>query len=247
MNLKTVRFSLSAAIKERVMRHYQIPFSCTGLDPGIVNFLPKNAPINLVDIGASSGEFARAVESYCGIRNALLVEPQPARIAELVTHFPSEKIIIRECAMSDKDGFAEMDVLNWHYSSSLLRVKRDIAGVDKILNLEVCERIKVRVQKLDNVMAEVPWRAEVVDLVKLDVQGSEFAVLLGAQDTLQRTRMVWTEVAFRPMYEGAASFSDIHSFMYQLGFVLLWILQGFRGDGSELLEGDALFARGTGV
>jgi FkbM family methyltransferase len=225
------------------MRHYLIPYSDTGLDPGIVRFLKSKAPINLVDIGASSGDFAKAVEIYCGIRHAVLVEPQPARTAELVTRFPGREFKICECAVSDKDGCAEMDVLNWHYSSSLLPVKRDVAEVDKIVDLDVRERIQVRVQKIDDVMAGVPWHSEIVDLLKVDVQGGELAVFRGAQDTLRRTRMIWTEVSFRPMYEGAASFSDIHSFMYQSGFVLLWISPGFRGAGGELLEGDALFAK----
>src|SRR5262249_1261323 len=157
-------------------RHYLIPYSDTGLDPGIVRFLKSKAPINLVDIGASSGEFAKAVEIYCGIRHAVLVEPQPARTAELVTRFPGRKFKIWNGAVSVKEGCAEMDVLNWHYSSSLLPVKRDIAGVDKIVDLNVRERIQVRVQKIDDVMAGVPWHSEIVDLLKVDVQGGELAV-----------------------------------------------------------------------
>jgi len=70
MILKTVKRKFSAAIKERIMQHHLIPYSDSGLDPAIVAFLKGRVPINLVDIGGSSGEFAQAVENYCGIRHA---------------------------------------------------------------------------------------------------------------------------------------------------------------------------------
>jgi len=225
------------------MRHYMIPFSRTGLEAGLVRFLKPAGPITFVDIGASTGEFTEAVRKYCGLRRALLIEPQPALAARLPTRFAQLDICVKQCAISDSDRAAEMDILNWHYSSSLLPVARDVAGVDKVLDLNVRERVRVDVRRLDTVMAELPWKTEAIDLLKVDVQGGELAVFRGAPETLRRTGMVWTEVSFRSMYAGAASFADIHSFMYQSGFVLLWLSQGLRGEGGELLEGDALFAR----
>jgi FkbM family methyltransferase len=238
-----MRTKLSLKIKERIMRHYLIPFSSTGLESGLVNYLRRNVPINFLDIGASSGEFAQAISDYCGVRHAVLVEPQPALAAHLISRFPSEEFSIEKCAISDEDGWAEFDVLNWHYSSSLLPVNRGISGFDKIFDLRVRDRIKVRVRTLDDLMSKISWRAETIDLLKVDVQGGELSVFRGAEATLRRTRMIWTEVSFRQMYEGSALFSDIHAFLYQAGFMFLWISQGLRGENSELLEGDALFVR----
>ena len=246
--LEKLKRRLSHAIKVKVMKHYLIPYSNTGLDPGILNFLKPNEPINFVDIGASSGEFAQSMIEYCGgVRNALLIEPQPALVAELSSRFSRDTVQIRQCAISDKEHRTEMDVFNWHYSSSLLPLKPDTAGLDRIVDLKARERISVEVQKLDNVMASLRWYGEVIDFMKVDVQGSELAVFRGAEDTLRRTRMIWTEVSFRPIYEGSASFFDIHSYLSQRGFILLWISQGTRGEGGEVLEGDALFAREPGM
>jgi len=82
---------------------------------------------------------------------------------------------------------------------------------------------------------------EIIDLLKVDVQGGELSVFRGAADTLRRTKLVWTEVCFRQIYEGSALFGDIHAFMSNAGLILSGISQGFRGEGGELLEGDALF------
>ena len=242
MNLRFLKKYVSLAVKEAIMRHYQIPFSKEGLEAGLVNYLKKDKPINLVDVGASTGEFAATIERYCGVRNAVLIEPQPERATELRERFPSPNFYINQCAMSDRETHSEMDIFNWHYSSSLLRLKEDVGGVKNILDLNVRERIHVQVRKLDTVMSRITWANEVINLLKVDVQGGELSVLRGATNTLRRTRLVWTEICFRKIYEGSALFGDIHAFMSNAGFILLGISEGFRGEGGELLEGDALFA-----
>jgi hypothetical protein len=88
---------------------------------------------------------------------------------------------------------------------------------------------------------------EIVDLSKIDVQGGELAVFQGAEETLRRTRMMWTEVSFRTMYEGAALFSDIHSFMYQSGFILLWISLRFRGAGGNCWRAMRFLLSNSGI
>ncbi len=63
----------------------------------------------------------------------------------------------------------------------------------------------------------------------------------GAQQSLKRTRLIWVEVSFRPLYEGSAVFSEVYDFLAGHGFYLGGLQEGFRGDGRELLQADALF------
>jgi hypothetical protein len=84
---------------------------------------------------------------------------------------------------------------------------------------------------------------ENVDLLKIDVQGAELMALRGAAQTLPRVRMICTEVSFTPLYEGSSIFSEIYDFLGDRGFRLLSLREGFRGKDSELLQGDAVFAR----
>jgi len=239
--MKSIRQRLSLAIKERVMRHYLIPFSRSGLESSIVRFLKSDAPINLVDIGASTGEFTAMVGEYCGVRRALLVEPQPKRVADLKKRFAESRFEVCGCALADKDGSTEMEILNWDYSSSILPVKPTVGGSNKLIDLGVREKVRVEVRTLDGVLKAANW-AESIDLLKIDVQGAELLVLKGAPNCLKRTRLIWLEVSFRELYEGAAVFSEIYQFMDAQGFRLLSLAEGFRGEGKELLQGDALFA-----
>jgi FkbM family methyltransferase len=239
--LRSIKNRLSVKIKKLVMQHYLIPFSETGLNEGLVRYLATNSPINLIDVGASSGEFTNTVQKYCGIRHALLIEPQPRRASELARRFSDDRFIIKQCAVSNVIGTANMDILAFDYASSLLPIKRAYFGLEKIIDTNIKEQITVEINRIDDLVATLPWGSERIDLLKIDVQGGELSALNGAVNTLERTDMVWTEISFRPIYEGSALFSDIHSFFTEAGFILLWLAQGFRGESGELLQGDALF------
>jgi FkbM family methyltransferase len=240
--MRRIKYRLSMAVKKKVMAHYLIPFSETGLDEGLVRFLGRDAPINLVDIGASSGEFTNTIAAYCGLRHALLIEPQPSRAAQL-SKSHGGRFTIEQCAVSDITGTSEMEILAFDHASSLLPVRRADFGIQNIYDVSVRERIRVRVRRIDDIVATLPWASERIDLLKIDVQGAELLALRGAVDTLKRINMIWTEISFRPMYEGSALFPDIHAFLTEAGFILLWLSQGFRGENRELLQGDALFAK----
>jgi FkbM family methyltransferase len=234
-----LRFLMSGLLKERILARYRIPFSRSGLDGSLVSVLSAAEPVTVVDVGASTGGFLDAVIAYCGVRKAWLIEPQPARCRELEDKYQGRGFTVFAGALSDYDGVAPMDILNFDYSSSLLRPTRDAAGSAEY-DLGVRERIQVPVQTLDGLLAGAAL-AEPIDLLKIDVQGNELRVLRGARQSLPRTRLIWVEVSFRPLYEGSAVFSEVYDFLHDHGFYLGAIQEGFRGHGGELLQADALF------
>lgn len=63
-----------------------------------------------------------------------------------------------------------------------------------------------------------------VDVVKIDTQGSELAVLTGGAKALEGVRAVEVEVEFNELYVGIPLFGDIDRFLRERGFVL-WRLR----------------------
>ena len=189
MNL--IRQHVSLAVRERLFRRWGIPFSRYGVDPGIVRFLSKTGPIGYVDVGASSGGVADAIDKHYGIRRGILIEPQPARCAELRQRFEEPRFSVYQCAVADQVRTVEMDVLVWDYSSSILKVKRHLRNVADVLDLNVNEKIECQIKTLDSIMIDAMWD-EHVDLLKIDVQGAELLVLRGAEQTLPRIRFIYS-------------------------------------------------------
>lgn len=77
-----------------------------------------------------------------------------------------------------------------------------------------------------------------VDLLWLDVQGAELAILNAGKSLLQETRVVHLEVSRRPLYKDSATWPQVRAFMEAEGFkqVLARV---------PVVTGNALFVRQT--
>ncbi|MBD2209701.1 FkbM family methyltransferase [Nostoc linckia FACHB-104] len=239
INLKR---QISLVMREYVLRHYLVPYSRHGVPSAILQHITAKQPLSVIDVGASRGEFSESLQQVYGLNKALLIEPQPSLCTKLKNRFKNSKIIVYECAVAESERIQEMEVLNWDYSSSLLEVRRDIDNVNTLLDLEVNKKIECQVKTLDKILQEIEWY-EPIDLLKLDVQGAELMALKGAEKTLRQTKMIFTEVSFSQLYEGAPVFQEIYDYLHGKGFKLLTISDGFRGADGDLLQGDALFCR----
>jgi FkbM family methyltransferase len=93
------------------------------------------------------------------------------------------------------------------------------------------------------------------DFLSIDTQGSEYDILLGAEEVLrQHTLAVSLEVEFHPMYAGQKLFGDVSSLLAGRGFLFIRFSReatpftpgrapiGLRGGGVWLND-DALFLR----
>lgn len=99
---------------------------------------------------------------------------------------------------------------------------------------EVVERVPVKTHRLD----DVP-EVEGASFLKLDVQGAELDVIMGATEILKSALVVQTEVEFLPLYEGQPLFAEIDQAMRERGFVLHRLLgAGTRAFAPMLVDGD---------
>jgi hypothetical protein len=81
-------------------------------------------------------------------------------------------------------------------------------------------------------------------MLKIDVQGFEKNVLLGATKTLKRAKVLFVEMSLIELYKGEASFSDIVKMLEKKGFELYSITPAFMDNSNgRMLQVDGLFVK----
>lgn len=196
-----------------------------------------NQFVYLVDIGANRGAF------YCQIKNifknkiikAQLIEPLDTCISYLKNKFNGNKnVIISKEVLSQYQEKANFHVYSFDETSSLL----NILNHKELENLDIKEvkTINILTNTLDNIR-----EFEYIDILKIDTQGTEDKILKGGLKTLKKTRYIWIEVSFKPLYKDSCLFNDIYSLLVEQGFILLEIIEGYRSVNNELLQANCLF------
>ena len=217
-----------------------IPYSRSNAPLEILTWLPKSKPIVFFDIGANIGHFA---ESICGeyeVKTGFLIEPVAKIIPQLEAKFPDrEKFKVLNLAVADKNGETDFFINeDFDSVSSLLKIHNETDEL-RSLNIKTPTPTKVKTLTLDHIAAE--YGLTDIDLIKIDVQGAEHLVLKSAIVTLKRTKVVYTEFSFKPLYENSSTFFDLYKIFYENDFVLVNISPGYASSNGELLQGDALF------
>ena len=80
----------------------------------------------------------------------------------------------------------------------------------------------------------------VVDLLKLDTQGSELDILKGSSRVLGDTRWVLIEIEFNPLYDRQPLFCEVDLYLRQKGFAF-WGFKNLNYRKGQLIWGDAYY------
>lgn len=86
--------------------------------------------------------------------------------------------------------------------------------------------ISTNCHRLDTIM-EI-YGIEKVDILWMDLQGAELLALESLGNNIDDVKLVYTEVSYKPIYEGQVLFTHLHDFMIKNGFKLQNNLS-FRG------------------
>jgi FkbM family methyltransferase len=198
-------------------------------------------PGTVIDVGANVGQFAVAAGKLFEGTIVHAFEPLPDCYLQLArTISRMSRIQTHQIALSDHSGEIEFYVNTHRHSSSALRMNDN----HKMAFPEAreAEIIKVRASTLDEEFALAQLAGPV--LLKLDVQGSEAAVLRGGQQLLFRVDYVLLELSFQPLYDGEAIFQDVVAILRAIGFHLKCAVDFLRDPiTGACLQIDGLFGR----
>lgn len=178
---------------------------------GLIDSLCKADDV-VIDIGANVGEYTFQLAQRVGPKGRIIAfEPVPylaetvAKTARINRH---DWVEVHQVAMSASDGTAEFSVEKGNSGGSRLGcMKGDFS------------QIKVDTIRLDSFLKSRPDITR-IDLVKIDVEGFEDQVLLGARETLARFRPA---LMMETGFESREQREVIHNILVELSYELIGI------------------------
>jgi len=126
-----------------------------------------------LDVGAHIGSVIDGVRRYSKPAKVIAVEAIPAKVTALRAKFPD--VEIHGCAVGDADGELPFFIDPAHSGYSSLFQREGAAAR--------LQEIVVPIRRLDDLLG-----TESPDVVKIDVEGAELAVLRGAAAVIRRAR-----------------------------------------------------------
>jgi FkbM family methyltransferase len=178
-----------------------------------------------LDIGANIGLFTLLASRWVGASGRVIaVEPSPRERERLAAHLRLNGIRhvdVVAAAVADREGSGELMVAaDEHSGLNTLARRFSYSGVN------VAETVAVPLVTLDSLAAATALTR--VDVIKLDIEGSEYAALRGAATVLSRFRpRLIIEVVPDALSAAGASIGELQELLDHAGYQLFEI--GDRG------------------
>ncbi|MFM1837170.1 MAG: hypothetical protein RLZZ327_44 [Actinomycetota bacterium] len=203
--------------------------------------------LRMMDVGAAGGAPTRW-EQFGWLMDYIAVEPDsrssPVLVESETSQFRSHSVVTK--GLWSTEATIDLNLCRKPMTSSVYVPNAKFAAhFPDSDRFEVVGTQPMAVTTIDHVVGS----AKRLDGIKLDVQGAEYDVLLGATETLKHTLLVESEVEFVPLYINQPLFSDVTRHLAQAGlefvdflYLYRWHPQSLDGTG-QLVFADALYMR----
>jgi len=202
----------------------------------------KLLPLSFViDVGANHGQWIGSLLEFLAIPEVWIFEPNPEAMRACRERIGTRPgVTFFDLALGELPGQAELHVTASSDFASILPPRSDFLEAHYGKNAaHVVEKKQIPVVTLDSLFAE----PRTVDLLKIDVQGFERAVLCGARRVLENTRAVLMEVNLQSHYAGDDTLPALWNMLANQGFSLWSLSPPFTGVDGKALWADALFLK----
>jgi FkbM family methyltransferase len=206
--------------------------------------LIKHYKIDLIfDVGANTGQYARELFSLGYKGNIVSFEPLSSAYNILIKNSKGNKHwgVCERCALGDKEEEVEINITENSVSSSLLEVLQEHTKAEP--DSKIIGKEKVKVFRLDTISGKYISDKNNV-LLKIDTQGYEENVLMGAKETLKKIKGIELELSLVKLFEGQKLFLELIELMKNERFILHSIEPAFTDKKTgRLLQVNGLFFR----
>lgn len=237
VEIKRVVQSVLARFGYRVVRTSGLPVEAFDLQRRLI---ATHEPI-VFDIGAHEGAVAALYREAFPRSTVHCFEPFPRAFEELERRFLSDPLTFcHGVAVSNTRGKASLNANRSAATNSLLATDARAASYWGDGLLDTRSKVSVDTTTVDG-FCEAQAIAH-IDILKIDVQGAEYAVLEGASETLSKRRvsLIYTELLTCPTYQGQHQLHEYLALLADLGYEFIDFFNPLR-KGGKLLQADFIF------
>lgn len=196
--------------------------------------------LTIVDIGANKGQFVLACRALAPKAKVISFEPLPNAGAIFCDFFKDDpSVTLYHSAIGPSQSSEIMHISARDDSSSLLPMGAE--QIKAFPGTEEVGTIKIDVAPLSYFLKPLDISAPA--LLKIDVQGYEFEVLLGCEDLLHSFDQIYCECSFIELYTGQKLVDSIVDWLFQRGFKLSGIYNTSYDDSGKAIQADFMFER----
>jgi FkbM family methyltransferase len=198
---------------------------------------------SIIDVGANEGQFALDITKTLNMAKVYSFEPLKETFEILQSHIaPFANMRCFNMALGDSNGQTKIYKNEYTPSSSILELGDKHLEAYPESNKVSFEEITIG--KLDDFLNETALELEDNILLKIDVQGFEDKVILGASESLKKIKVVFVEVSFWELYKNQSLFDNIYSLLNTLGFKYRGNYDvSYNKDNGLPIFADAIFIR----
>ncbi len=177
-----------------------------------------------------------------GARNGLRELDALAKHIKLYAFEPGDKSNVSqnnntylECHVIDKGLFSEKGLFDFNIAANP-SMSSMLLPDEKLLTeyfgditefkhwrkqLNIVDTKKIETTTIDAIVKE--YNIKTIDYLKIDTQGTELAILKGAEESLKtkRINVIKTEFSFIPLYTNQPTFTEINLYLKNLGYKLI--------------------------
>jgi FkbM family methyltransferase len=211
-------------------------------DLSYLSVLLQKYRIDLVlDIGANVGQFHHELRLLGYTKDVISFEPlsEAYKILKNKEKGYNNWVVYERVAIGNLDGETIINISNNSVSSSILPIGEQHVAAAPFSAYVKNEEVKIK--KIDTISTDFNWSGRNI-FFKIDTQGFEYEVLLGAKKTLELVTFVQLELSTQELYKGQKSFFELCNYMKASGFSVFAIFREFLNSSTlEILQYNVIF------
>jgi len=234
--LKTYLFRKDFHFKvlEKINNFKRLNFKNAFNDQQLLMIGKKN--LIIFDVGAHIGKTIKKYQSNFPISKIYAFEPYPPLYNELSNKFKNNsEINISQIGLSNKSGTTTFYLSKYENLNSFKKPNHRAWGFDDHYT------IQVETTSLEKYCSKNS--INYIDILKIDVQGSELDLLEGSEDLLinEKIGIIYIEWQVVPLYENHSLYFEISDFLKQFGYELFNIYNVNEARSGQMRWADAIF------